>query len=197
MNRGDIRAKDEQEKNKGFNLNESMNFNYWGIQEYTSLLKKSQFRLSSNIGYYDFTERANRFYTSILPADSLLGVKYLLLTEPIKGLESDLPFGISNGKKVYKNPYALPMAFIYRENDQIIPGESDNPFTYTNALYSKLIGHAVTIYHPVSFTEICENRHEIYEINNGVDPIYAFLIWDGPYRQVSINGESSLTDRCR
>lgn len=191
MNRGDIRAKDEQEKNKGFNLNESMNFNYWGIQEYTSLLKKSQFRLSSNIGYYDLTERANRFYTSILPADSLLGVKYLLLTEPIKGLESDLPFGISNGKKVYKNPYALPMAFIYRENDQIIPGESDNPFTYTNALYSKLIGHAVTIYHPVSFTEICENRHEIYEINNGVDPIYAFLIWDGPYRQVSINGESS------
>lgn len=98
-----------------------MNFNYWGIQEYTSLLKKSQFKLSSNIGYYDFTERANRFYTSILPADSLLGVKYLLLTEPIKGLESDLPFGISNGKKVYKNPYALPMAFIYRENDQIIP----------------------------------------------------------------------------
>ena len=83
------------------------------------------------------------------------------------------------------------MAFIYRENDQIIPGESDNPFTYTNALYSKLIGHAVTIYHPVSFTEICENRHEIYEINNGVGPIYAFLIWDGPYRQVSINGESS------
>lgn len=189
-NKGDIKKESsETEKFEGISFNEAMNFNYWGMQEYNSLMKMSQFHILSNMGYYGITGRYNVFHTPILPTDSFFGVKYVLSPNPVEGLVPVPVLGVANGKEVYENPYVLPLAFIYHENHLAIPMETNNPFTYTNAVYSKLMGHTVSIYSPVAFTENSENSHEIYKINNGLSPLYAYLVWNGSHTYISINGE--------
>lgn len=179
--RYDIYVKNAKVKLVGKNCNEAMNFSYWGIQEFSSFLNQSSFQFLSDIGYYGKWGKQNVFYTSIIPADSLLGVKYVLSPETIKGLAYIPSFGIYNEKKVYENPYVLPMAFVYQGNEQIIPSETDNPFTYTNAIYSKLMGKPVFIYRPSAFKYTHDYGHEIYNVKQGSGPLYAYLIWGRKY----------------
>ena len=50
--------------------------------------------------------------TSILGADSLLGVKYILSDYPVRGLEAINQFKKGGTKKVYLNKSAFPLAFV-------------------------------------------------------------------------------------
>lgn len=69
------------------NYNEPLAFGYWGISSYTSDPDERQREFLEKLGYKINGENMNIVNTSILGADSFLGVKYILSNYPIKGLE--------------------------------------------------------------------------------------------------------------
>lgn len=131
------------------NYDEAFAYNYWSISGYTSSPDDNQRDFLEKLGYRKNGDNFNVVSTPIISTDSLLGVKYLL---------SDLDIceynifdeEVLNNKKIYENPYVLPMAFKYipsnSQNDYI------NPFEYQNELYSELVGEEVDLYVPLNYT---------------------------------------------
>lgn len=146
------------EGNLTANYNESVAFDYNSITGYTSVPEFSQLQFMKNLGYQEHGKSMSIVNTSILSADALLGVKYILSDEAIEGLRlvEDLPE--ANGKSIYMNPYVLPNAFVFSGRPGRL-GETGNPFVFQNELYSQLAGRNVKIFKPLSFsTEIQESN---------------------------------------
>ena len=164
--------------NKGTNLtanyNEPLAFNYWGISSYTSDPNEIQRQLLANLGYASNGANTNIINTSILGADSLLGVKYILSNYPINGL-NELQIESKNGKKVYENPYVLPIAFKYDNNITFENSTNNNPFEYQNNLFSNLLNEDIELYVPIEFATT-----EKYE-NEGIVKTYTLNIPEGKY----------------
>lgn len=133
------------------NYNESLAFNYFSIAGYSSSPEIETMKLLNNLGYRSEQDRITVVNTSVLSADSLLGVKYILANNQIGDLEKVNEFGKINNKYVYKNQYTLPMAFAwnYKDTNSI---EDYNTFDYQNELYSKILGEKVKLYTPVEYT---------------------------------------------
>lgn len=131
--------------------NEALAYGYWSISGYTSSPDDDQRTFLGKLGYRKNGENFNITNTSILGADSLLGVKYVLSPFPINGLVREDSMGTANGKFVYKNPYALPMAFVVdgKVDNEKLNGE--NPFVYQNSIYSQLVGRQVNVYKPLDY----------------------------------------------
>lgn len=134
------------------NYNESLAYSYPSLATYVSLVDENQLDFLDTLGYRKDDDIKSVVNTSILGVDSLLGVKYVLSSYPINGLvltsqDDTLTAGT---KQVYRNPYALPLAFTYQSSGSSTSSTS-NPFTYQNALYSELLGHPVELYTPVKY----------------------------------------------
>lgn len=96
--------------------NESVAFNYPSISSYTSCPDNSQLSFLERLGYRTEFERIKVVNTSVIGADTLLGVKYILSKYPIRGLEKINQLNMPNyEKKVYSNKFALPMAFTFKK----------------------------------------------------------------------------------
>ena len=179
-----------KETNLTANYNEPLAFNYWGISSYTSDPNEIQRQFLSNLGYKSNGANTNIINTSILGADSLLGIKYILSNYPINGL-NETKIETKNSKKVYENPYVLPFAFKY-DNVSILVEDNgnNNPFEYQNCLFSNLLNEDVKLYVPVEFT-----KTDKYE--NGKNIItYKLNISEGKYaiygNLVSSNSNTSI-----
>ena len=130
------------------NYNEALSYNYASISGYTSSPDDNQRQLLSNLGYTMMGENMCITNTSILAADSLLGVKYLLSDFYIKGYDNLKRYdGIS--KVIYENPFAMPMAFVYRKSSS--DREFKNPFEFQNAIFKELFGISDALYVPVDY----------------------------------------------
>ncbi len=81
------------------NYNEAAAYNYWSISGYTSDPDTLQLTLLDRLGYVTSGVNMCIVNTSILAADSLLGVKYVLSDLEINGLELVDSLGEYNGKK--------------------------------------------------------------------------------------------------
>ncbi len=129
--------------------NEGLAYNYASISGYTSSPDDVQRKFLDKLGYPINGENMCITNTSILAADSLMGVKYLLSPYDIQGLtkisESD-----SNGKATYLNPYAFPVAFLYDDTSYNVK-ETTNPFEYQNELYKQLFGITEDLYYPIAY----------------------------------------------
>lgn len=94
-------------------------------------LNKMGYRNESNIGNsYD--------YGSTLPADSLMGIKYVL-SNTNDEFNYYVNSGHSDNIKIYQNPYALPFMFKASENVLNVT-DSYNIFETQNSLYSSMSG---------------------------------------------------------
>ncbi|MDD6408053.1 MAG: YfhO family protein, partial [Lactobacillus equicursoris] len=101
--------------------------------------------------------------TSVLGADSLLGVKYVLTGQDFPGLEkTSLP--AANGKSVYRNPFALPLAFS-SQKDVNNPVFTGNPFAYQEAAYTQLLGKKLTLYKRVAYKKTVQAGKVTYLLN--------------------------------
>lgn len=142
------------------NYNEGLAYGYPTIATYTSDPVDSQRKLLNALGYPICGDNMNIVNTSILAADSLLGVRYALLSEEINGYEEYTLAKDANGKSVYRNPYALPLAFLA---DSLALSElqtnAANPFEYQNSIYSALLGEKTELYNPVAYTSSTEVRN--------------------------------------
>ncbi len=147
-------------------LNDGLAFNLMANTTYSSCTEYVQVQLLERLGYKSWAGVCNVVNTAILPSDSLLGVRYILSDREIEGL---VPLeGEYAGRKLYENPYALPMFYTAQLKGDA--GYAGNTFEYINALYSKLTGEDEKIMLPAE----AEETEEGFAVSmpEGTDALY-------------------------
>lgn len=179
--------------------NEGLSLGYWSISGYTSSPDDIQRTFLDRLGYPINGENMCIVNTSILAADALLGVKYVLSPYEINGLEPREDVAAQNGKQVYENPYALPMAFVFEGNGPE-PQEDADPFQYQNQLYSQLMGQEVQLYVPLEYTadEVAQGQREYtVELPQGDYAVYCNFPWSSQNTtQVELNHTQKTDYAC-
>ena len=162
--------------------NEALALGYWSLSGYTSALDMNQAQMLEKFGYRLNGETYNIVNTSLLSADSLLGVKYILSDRALNGLELTEGINSYNGKETYTNPYALPLAFKY-QGDTVDPEYYGNPFLYQNDLYSELLGEEIELYTPVEYEADGDVNQMVYTLKvlETESVLYGNLPWSSFY----------------
>lgn len=184
------------------NYNEALAYNFMSVSGYTSTPDDTQKVFLSKLGYRRCGGSIHIVNTSIVGADSLLGVKYIISPYQIPGYEK-LETSASGknadivSRDIYYNPFALPMAFKYTPG-QYKAKKKKNPFLYQNEIYSKLLGHQVSLYIPVEYT--CDKGDTVkytLDIPQGNYVLYGNLPWKSEFNgNISINGEFKTAYAC-
>ena len=139
-----VRRYEENGRTAAFD--EGMALGYASNTAYHSVPDNRHLTMLDALGYRTEAGCMNIVNTTILPADSLLGVKYILSSVPVPGLtlREDLP--AANGKRVYENPDAFPMAFVTDASSAT--GGSSDPFQNANAMIRALTGVEEDVFLP-------------------------------------------------
>lgn len=182
--------------------NEALGYNYWSISGYTSSPDDIQRGFLDRLGYRECGENLCVVNTSILGADSLLGVKYVMSGYPIEGLKEIEELAQYNGKKVYENPYSLPMALTYSSTWKVT--DESNPFVYQNDIYSQLVGEEVELYVPLQYDiqqtgDVKREQSLVYriEIPDGNYAVYGNLPWNSEMDAVlNVNNKYETSYSC-
>ncbi len=160
-------------------FNDSLAYNYPSAASYTSMPENDVLWFLDRLGYAEEGSCINVVNTSIVSADALLGIKYILSDYPIKGLTRVPGLGTYNGKTVYENPYALPLAYVY-DGGELPQQKYHDPFTYQNDLYSTLSGQRTMIFRPVDAArQAVGDRTAFWKVSlpEGNVSIYGNLVW--------------------
>ena len=180
-----------QSNNLTANYNESLAYNYWSLSGYSSSPSEAQKVFLDKNGYIVGSVNMNIVDASILGIDSLMGVKYVLSPYPINGLEAaDEPSGY-DGKKIYQNPFAMPLAFAYvKTGDDFLIEYDGNPFEYQNKLFEKIFGDDIG--------DLYEQLESSYDVQ-GNEITYKVKVPDGNYelyanvpREIPVDAEITL-----
>ena len=145
---------------------DAMAYGYASVSGYTSCPENIQLEFLDRIGYRKEYESFNIVNTSFLPADSLLGVRYVLSVYEIPGLRDVKELGLYNGKTVFENPFVLPVAMIVEEGvqedskysaaqenaekKQVSTEREQDPFAYLEQIYGELSGQEAGLFVPVT-----------------------------------------------
>ena len=141
------------------NYNEGLAYDYRPITSYTSSPINAQLELLDHMGYETLQICMSGATVSVLPTDSLLGVKYILSDIEIPGLRRINSLNTYNDKSVYENPFAMPFAFVC-DNFDLDDIEYNNPFTYTNEIYAHIFNLNEAIYQEIPYKIILETLKE-------------------------------------
>jgi uncharacterized membrane protein YfhO len=169
--------------------NDMMAAGVWSIVGYTSNSHLETLRFLDRMGYRNMEDRMSIVNTSILPVDSLLGVKYIISAYPVAGLEEAPEFGTEvyqddeSGeelvRKVYRNPYALPMALVWQGEEEDAEEAAVNSFEYVNQVYSDLMGEETLLFRPLDYETDREDpllvSYDVSGIPAGA-PVYGNLV---------------------
>lgn len=176
------------------NFNEGMAYSYPSVSGYTSTAPKKQMDFLNSLGYRNEQNYVLIRNSSLIPSDSLFGVKYILSSYPINGLKKVKQVSLFNGKSIYENPFALPLAFTYSGKEDI--HFSKNSFENVNSFYSQLVGKDVKVFKKVSKTKTTEKNGDITYVLNTPKKKYA-LYGNIPWRQpvgakIDLNGVAQI-----
>ncbi len=172
-------------------LNEPMAYGYHGMAHYSSTYDTDISRMIFDLGYSTLTD-LSVYQESILPSDSLLGMKYLMSKKEVLGYEKLEGFPEDNGKSVYYNPYALSLGMGADENIQEDIATAD-PFEFQNILFSNLLGRNVEIFKKAEYQLNIADNFLTLQVKEGEpeDILYGYvdswiqnlkLYVDGTYR---------------
>ncbi len=181
------------------NYNEALAFGYWSISGYTSSPDDNQRNFLQRLGYRKNGENMCIVDTSILGADSLLGVKYVMSSYDINGLVKVSDIDTYNGKAVYENPYSLPMAFVYSDSTEKATSDKEDPFEYQNSLYRELTGNDSDVYEELEYTVESSDAGNVYNISvpEGNYAVYGDIPWFGwPEVTLDVNGSYTTPYAC-
>lgn len=129
-------------------LDDSMMYNFAGLEHYSSVGEKSTENFLSYVGYSG--SPLVEYGEGTLLDNSLLGVKYVLSTH-----NKDFYMNLKtiNDVLVYENPYALPFGYIVDE--KVLEYNSKNsyniPFEYQNYIFGLITGKTDEYYIPASY----------------------------------------------
>ena len=179
-------------------FNDSLAQNYWSNTAYTSSPERAQLDLMWKLGYRDEAGCILIVRDPMLAADSFLGVKYLLESTPVAGLEPVEGVEPFNGRTVYRNPFALPMAFVY-DGEHLPTMRYDNAYVYQNELYSTLSGRETEVFKPLTWTRDNEGNKSFFRVfvPEGNWLAYGNLLWPEKFDGLmSINGTEPFGYAC-
>lgn len=139
---------------------DALMFNYNSIEHYSSTYDGNVDEFMAAMGYSDSTnipdENSDKdivfptdtyWNSPMLLMESLLGVKYELWQSDLDGLEKmELSSSLSDGYSVYKNPYALPLAYNVSAGIEVKPEYGLNPFENQQMLLSAIAGEKTEVY---------------------------------------------------
>lgn len=125
--------------------NDALAYNYMGIGGYTSSPENDQMYLLHRLGYKEDNLCMNIVNTSFVPADSMLGVRYVFSNIDVPGMEKVTELSEYNGKATYSNPCALPLAFVY-DGTKLPSHEYHDPFEYLEEIWTALSGEEANIF---------------------------------------------------
>lgn len=179
--------------------NESMAFGYSSISQYSSTGDYEIVGVLEKCGYGS-GDNFNLPYRSILPMDSLLGVKYIFSTTDVFGCDMVDSFSLDGGQEVYgiyKNPYALPITLMTNIEQEDVVLDDNNPFANHNRLYSLLCQNDVELYEYAQNINMQTDGQNATSWNYkvGADgPLYLYLKNASSDTTISVNGEVKQTN---
>lgn len=168
-----------------FYANESMAYNYSSIQHYSSSYDNTTAEFLHKLGYCK-GEIPTFFHDPILPADSLLSLKYLMSETQYSGYQEVEGLKEYNNKTVYKNEYALPLAF-ETKRDIIDVKYEGNSFEYINNIYSSIVGHRVELFEKIEAGQIIQNDNLYRYTFDKVDGVLYGSFLDGGDFKINVN----------
>lgn len=130
--------------------NDAMMFGYPGLSHFSSTETEAAKRFMGALGFRDNGNWA--YYGeegSTTFADCLMGVKYLLsqydtIPRPYT------PLFTENGRYAFRNPYALPLAFLTKQSaEEVLPSDAEDLFTFQNTIAASFTGTPHDIYRKV------------------------------------------------
>ena len=130
------------EKNPYRKNNENLALNINGIAASTSTLNKNVIELLNNMGFAASSHWAKYFCGNEV-VDSLLGIKYVVSVEGNHVSSFYEKSESSDGKLIYKNPYALSIAFAANEKGKnliLSQPKKISPFYYLDGMLTTLSG---------------------------------------------------------
>lgn len=120
-----------------YNFNDPMLFNYHGLTHFSSTEKQFVKAFMEKMGFRTYVDYWSYYNQgSTISVDSLFGIKYLLTTDQIKK-----PYELlwrQDDVLVYKNPYALPLAFMVREDVLQVTLSEKDPFALQNSIWNAM-----------------------------------------------------------
>ncbi|MDD4772026.1 MAG: YfhO family protein [Eubacteriales bacterium] len=130
------------EKTSHRKTNDPMALDFYGISNSTSTLNTSVINMLNKLGYAS-KSHWTKYLGGSPVADSVLGIKYIIITEPDKNsLYEPIYNNDENQLYGYYNPFALSLAYGVSGDIYEIDGEDyKTPFEYTNALITAMLGH--------------------------------------------------------
>lgn len=140
--------------------NDPMMFGYNGLSHFSSCETDQVKRFMGRLGFRDNENWAYYGHGSTTFADCFMGLKYLVsqFDETCKPYSSYFTY---NDKYIYKNPYALPIAFTMKKNVTGLNMEASNHFELQNKIASSFTGTKFEIYRPVKVSDIVlSNVHQ-------------------------------------
>jgi uncharacterized membrane protein YfhO len=120
--------------------NDSMAFGYHGVALYDSLYDRSVQKIVHNLGYSPDVEVRITYTEAMLVADTILGIRFILDEDCPAGYQESRINHTWEDRKLYENPYALPLGFGCSSDILTEIKFKGNPFDYQNALLSALCG---------------------------------------------------------
>lgn len=124
-------------------VNDPLALGIYGVSHSSSVLNKRVIDLLFSLGF-----AAREHWTSYKGAtpvtDALLGIRYVIAEKPVNSFYRETYK--SDDIIVYKNQYALPIAYAVDEKIQAIELDSQDPFANQNFLLSSMIGEPYTEY---------------------------------------------------
>lgn len=161
-------------------------FGYPGITHYSSLYNGQVNRLTRELGFAQAWMWC-AYYGSTPAADALLGVRYVISGGGMPtGYE---PIARAGGLTLWKNPDALPLAFLAKGGPSRLEG--DTPFERQNDLISSLTGERVELFAPVPAGVEAGPGETVFTFTGRGLPVYADLSASG-LTEVLVNGEHLL-----
>ena len=160
---------------------DAMAYGYASISGYTSCPENLQLEFLDRLGYRKEYDSFNIVNTSFLPADSLLGVRYVLSPYRIPGLIEVPELSGHNGKAVYRNPFALPLALLLDEGETGARSAAKDPFSFTEELYGRLLGSEAGLFTEAAAEKTyTKGRTEWHlKVPDGNVCLYGNLPWKG------------------
>ena len=151
-----------------------MLLNYYGITHSSSANDRNTRKFMANMGFKTSSifEKYNR--GSLISIDSLLGVKYQIVSKKSENFSDNHYTENEYYKKVleegdyiiYENPFALPIAFMVNDNLKDVDTLDVNTFELNNRILSSMVNTKKVINKSLNVKEII-SENLISTINNG------------------------------
>jgi len=135
--------------------NNSFSVNINGLSSSTSTADTGVTEIIKKLGYVSYSIKTQ--YVTVNPAaDSLLGVKYVISEKPLdNGIHEHTDIYSENGLTVYKNPCALPFAFMSCDDIKDLDlSEYISPLDAINAVYSAVSSNANRVFSPLAVKSV-------------------------------------------